>query len=45
MQELITFITIGIIIWYVLAGLALLLSVVTLIYIIFNLVKTKKEQK
>lgn len=45
MQELINFITIGIIIWYVLAGLALLLSVVTLIYIIFNLVKTKKEQK
>ena len=45
MQELITFITIGIIVWYVLAGLALLLSVVTLIYIIFNLVKTRKEQK
>ena len=45
MQELINFITIGIIIWYVLAGLALLLSVVTLIYIIFNLVKTRKEQK
>lgn len=45
MQELITFITVGIIVWYVLAGLALLLSVVTLIYIIFNLVKTRKEQK
>lgn len=45
MQELITFITVGIIVWYVLAGLALLLSVVTLIYIIFNLVKTRKEHK
>ena len=45
MQELINFITIGIIVWYILAGLAVPLSVVTLIYIIFNLVKTRKEQK